>query len=214
MVVGDVMVKKPFTVKKDFSLRKAHDLMVDKSIRHLPVVDGSKLLGIITESDIRSAFVQSAGESGSKPAALPNPDKMKVQDYMTKNPMTVFPETHVEDAALMIYKNKIGGLPVLKNNKLVGIISILDMVGLFIELMGIIHSSSRVDVVIGKDPEKFDEVSKIIHKQNLNIIGVSMAPYPKDHNKRVYSFRLDLCDTKVVAKAIKKAGFKVLAAIE
>lgn len=214
MVVGDVMVKKPFTVKKDFSLRKAHELMVEKSIRHLPVVDGGKLLGIITESDIRAAFVQVAGKSGSKPVGLPDPKKMKVQDYMTKKPLTVFPETHIEDAALMIYKNKIGGLPVLKNNKLVGIISILDMVGLFIELMGIIHSSSRVDVVIGKDPEKFDEVSKIINNRNLNIISVSIAPYPKDKNKRVYSFRLDLCNTKVVAREIKKAGFKVLAAIE
>ena len=88
------------------------------------------------------------------------------------------------------------------------------MVGLFIELMGIVHSSSRIDVIIGKDPKNFDKVSKIIHEQNLNVINTSMAPYPKDKNKRVYSFRLDLCNTKLVAKEIKKAGFKVLAAIE
>ena len=86
--------------------------------------------------------------------------------------------------------------------------------GLFIELMGILHASSRIDVVMGKDLKNFDVVSKIIHEQNLKVINTSMAPYPKDKNKRVYSFRLDLCDTKLVANEIKKAGFKVLAAIE
>ena len=183
-------------------------------IRHLPVVDGDELLGIITESDIRSAFIITDQKSNTKKTHIPDPEKMKIQDYMTKDPLTVYPETHIEDAALIIYKNKIGTLPVLKQTKLVGIISISDLVGLFIELMGILHSSSRIDVVMGKDPKNFDVVSKIIQGQNLNVINTSMAPYLKDKNKRVYSFRLDLCDTKLIAQEIKKAGFKVLAAIE
>ncbi|MEC7641006.1 MAG: CBS and ACT domain-containing protein [Nitrospinota bacterium] len=212
MVVGDVMAEKVMTIKKNQSLKKAHDLMSKSAVRHLPVVDGDELLGIITESDIRSAFILSQGKSGAK--KTPDPDEMAVQDYMSKDPLTVYPETHIEDAALIIYKNKIGALPVLKQNKLVGLISISDMVGLFIELMGILHSSSRIDIVMGKDPKNFDKVSKIIQEQNLNVINTSMAPYPKDKNKRVYSFRLDLCDTKLVVREIKKAGFKVLAAIE
>ncbi|MFQ5716779.1 MAG: CBS and ACT domain-containing protein [Nitrospinales bacterium] len=214
MVVGDVMVKKPITIKEHCSLKQAQELMVKNSIRHLPVVEGSKLLGVITESDIRGAFIPN--HSKSKPKEEPNwdPEKMEVGDYMTSDPLVVYPETHVEDAALIIYKNKIGALPVLKSRKLVGVISILDMLGLFIDLMGIIHSSSRVDVVMGKSPENFDKASNIIHEQNVNIISVSMAPVQDDKNKRVYSFRLELCDTKVVVKALKKAGFKVAAAIE
>jgi acetoin utilization protein AcuB len=177
------------------------------------VVDDGDLLGIISENDIRGAFV-GPKKRGVRSVGDRNPARMKVGDYMTENPLTVFPETHIEDAALLIYKNKIGALPVIKLNKLVGIISIMDILGIFIDIMGIIHSSSRIDVIMGKDPAQFDKVSKIIHGQNLNIISVSMAPYKKDGDKRVYSFRLDLCDTKRVADEIGRAGFKVVAAIE
>lgn len=213
MIVGDVMVKKPITIKKSDSLKKAQDLMVKHSIRHLPIVDDGDLLGIISENDIRGAFVGTK-KTGVRFKGTKMPALMKVADHMTENPLTVFPETHIEDAALLIYKHKIGALPVIKLNKLVGIVSIMDILGIFIDIMGIIHSSSRIDVVMGKDPAQFDTVSKIIHGHNLSIIGVSMSPHKKDVAKRIYSFRLDLCDTKRVVDEINKAGFKVVAAIE
>ncbi|MDH5763296.1 MAG: CBS and ACT domain-containing protein [Nitrospinota bacterium] len=214
MIVGEVMSKKLITIKKSDSLKKAQDLMVEKSIRHLPVMDGTELLGIITESDIRSAFIIGKGSKtpSGKIIAL-NPSKMKVSDYMTRDPMVVVPETHIEDAALIIYKYKIGALPVIKRNKLVGIISIMDILGIFVDLMGIIHSSSRVDVVMDKNPKNFEKVSNIIHKENLNIISVGMAPHGAGGQKQVYFFRLDLCDTKNVVEKIENAGFKVISAI-
>ena len=210
MIVGEVMSKKLVTVKKTDSLKKAQDLMEEKSIRHLPVVDGKDLLGIITESDIRGAFMGKG--SKSKIRAL-TPAKMKVSDYMTPDPMAVVPETHIEDAALIIYKYKIGALPVIKRNKLVGIISIMDILGIFVDLMGIIHSSSRVDVAMDKNPANFEKVSNIIHGENLNIISVGMAPHSAGGNKQVYFFRLDLCDTASVVKKIEDAGFTVISAI-
>lgn len=187
--------------------------MVEKSIRHLPVMNGSDLLGIITESDIRAAFIYQGQKSRSKTVTLMNPSKIKVAQFMTENPSVVVPETHIEDAALMIYKNKFGALPVIKRNRLVGIISIIDILGIFINLMGILHSSSRIDVVMNKNPKKFDKVSSIINKENLNIISVGMTPYEKDPRKQVYFFRLDLCDTAKVVSKIEKAGFKVISAI-
>ncbi len=210
MIVGEVMSKKMITVKKSDSLKKAQDMMVEKSIRHLPVMNGTELLGIITESDIRGAFM---GKTNSSKVQALNPSKMKVSDYMTPDPMVVVPETHIEDAALIIYKYKIGALPVIKRNKLVGIISIMDILGIFVDLMGILHSSSRVDVAMDKNPKNFEKVSNIIHKEGLNIISVGMAPHGNGGNKQVYFFRLDLCDTANVVEKIKKAGFKVISAI-
>jgi acetoin utilization protein AcuB len=213
MIVGEVMSKKLITFKKTDSLKKAQDIMVEKSIRHLPVLNGKELLGIITESDIRSAFMSKGSKTKTgKPQAL-IPAKMKVSDYMTPDPMVVVPETHIEDAALIIYKYKIGALPVIKRNKLVGLISIMDILGIFVDLMGIIHSSSRVDVLMDKNPKNFEKVSNIIHKENLNIISVGMAPHSAGGNKQVYFFRLDLCDTANVVKKIETAGFKVISAI-
>ncbi len=213
MIVKEVMVKKVVTIKKDDHLDKAQDLIVKNSIRHLPVVDGKELLGIITESDIRGAFLAKANSKSAKTADL-DPKKMKVRDYMTRNPLTVEPETNIEDAALLIYQNKIGSLPVVSGKKLVGIISILDLLGLFVDMMGIIHSSSRIDVIMGKDPKNFDAVCRIFHDHNINIISVGMTPYPKSKNKVVYLFRLDLCKTTALVKAIEKAGFKVKSAMD
>ncbi len=214
MIVAEVMSKNLITVKKSDSLKKAQELMVEKSIRHLPVLDGKDLLGIITESDIRGAFIGKVTKTQAGKVAILNPSRMKVSDYMTKEPMVVVPETHIEDAALIIYKYKIGALPVIKRNKLVGILSIMDILGIFVNLMGIIHSSSRVDVAMDKNPRNFEKVTNIIHGEDLNIISVGMAPYPNDGKKQVYFFRLDLCDTKRVVEKIKKAGFKVVAAID
>jgi acetoin utilization protein AcuB len=132
---------------------------------------------------------------------------------MTETLLTVTPDTNLEDAALVIYKNKIGALPVVQNQGLVGIISVMDIVGLFIDIMGILHASSRIDVAIGKDPKDLEKVSKIINDHELNIISVGLEPEAAS-KKTVYSFRLDLCETKSVVKDIEKAGFKVLEAID
>jgi len=210
MIVEEIMTSKIVTIKSDDTLFKAQELMVKNSIRHLPVVHKKELEGIITESDIRGAFIPKKATDVS----TLDPKKMTVSNFMTRDPQTVNPETNIEDAALLIYKNKIGSLPVVTDGKLVGIISILDMLGLFIDMMGIIHSSSRVDVIMDKDPKNFEAVSKLIHDHGLNIISVGMAPYAKNKKKQVYFFRLDLCETASVVKKIEKAGFKVLNAID
>lgn len=212
MIVEEVMVKKVITIKSGDTLDTAQKLMVENSIRHLPVVNGSELDGILTESDIRSAFLSEIHLKSNTAPPL-NPKTMKVRNHMTREPLTVFPETNIEDAALLIYENKIGCLPVVSDNKMVGIVSIMDLLGLFIDMMGIIHSSSRIDVVMGKDPKNFDTVSGIFHDHDINIISVGMSPFNKSKDKRVYLFRLDLCETEPLVKAIEGAGFKVKSAI-
>jgi len=214
MIVGEVMVKNIITIKKNDTLEKAQTTMAENSIRHLPIVEKQKLLGIITESDIRGAFLSSHKVSTSGKTTDLDPKKTKVSSFMTKDPMVVAPETNIEDAALTLYRNKIGALPVISGDRLVGIISIMDMLGLFVDMMGMLHSSSRVDVVMNKSPENFEKVSNIIHDVGLNIISVGLMPYADDENKQIYYFRLDLCETKTVVQKIKKAGFNVVAAID
>ncbi len=191
MIAEEVMINKVITIKGDDTLDIAQELMVEHSIRHLPVVDGSELVGILTESDIRGAFLSEIHLKSDTAPKL-DPKTMKVKNHMTRDPLTVLPETNIEDAALLIYENKIGCLPVIRDNKMVGIISIMDLLGLFIDMLGIIHSSSRIDVVMGKDTKNFDTVSGIFHDHGINIISVGMSPFNKSKNKRVYLFRLDL----------------------
>ncbi len=102
MIVKEVMVKKVVTVKKDDHLDKAQNLMVKNSIRHLPVMNGKELWGIITESDIRGAFLAQANAKTGKILEL-DPKQMKVRDYMTRSMLFFGPEKNIEDAALLIY---------------------------------------------------------------------------------------------------------------
>jgi len=211
MIVEEIMTVDLVTIKESDSLRRAQELMVEKSIRHLPVVSKKKLLGIITESDIRGAFIFNESPKDEKPF---DPSKMPVKEYMTRDPLTVAPDTNIEDAALVIYRNKIGGLPVVKEGKLEGIVTILDMLGLFIDMMSILHSSSRIDVLIDKSQKSIDKITKIIVGHGLEIISTGIEPYEDDPKMQICCFRMDLCETERVVKDIEKAGFEVLDAID
>ncbi len=174
------------------------DLMKEHSIRHLPVVEKQKLVGLVTESDLREVFLASLVED------------LTIAGIMITEPMTVTPKTEIEDAAKLIYYHKIGGLPVVDEyGQVVGIITVADLVEAFIELMGLLKSSSRIDVVLGDDPEAFERVSGLIRSRGGEVISVGISG--KDLGAaRTYFFRLEKCDVEAIASALQEAGFEVV----
>ncbi len=197
MKVSEWMVKNPIVVTLDQRVQDCVDLMREHSIRHLPVVENQKLIGLVTESDLREVFLASLVED------------LTIQGVMITEPLTVTPDTEIEDAAKLIYYHKIGGLPVVDEySQVVGILTVADLVEAFIELMGLLKSSSRIDVVLGDDPEAFERVSGLIRSKGGEVISVGISG--KDLGaKRTYFFRLEKCDVEVIAHALQEAGFKV-----
>ena len=212
MIVKEIMSKNPVTIGPSVKLRTVNELMRANKVRHVPVVRNGKLIGIVTEKDIRYAMIPEKIPGKKVPKGW-NLDHLKVQDTMTKKTITISQDAQVEEAARMIYGNKIGALPVMKNTKLVGIISVMDILGVFIEMMGMLKSSSRIDVLMKESQVNFDKVSKIIYKNEGQIISVGITPYPKDKKKSIYLFRLESCNVKPIAKDIKKEGFVVTSTI-
>ena len=212
MIVKEVMSKNPVTIGPATKLRVLNELMKANDVRHVPVVKNGKMIGIVTEKDIRYAMIPEKIPGKKVPQGW-NLDHLKVQDIMIENTITIAQEAQVEEAARIIYGLKIHALPVMKNDKLVGIISVMDILGIFIEMMGMLKSSSRIDVLMEESQANFDKVSKIIHKNNGQIIGVGITPYPKDKKKSIYLFRLESCNVKPIAKNIKKEGFVVTSTI-
>jgi acetoin utilization protein AcuB len=137
---------------------------------------------------------------------------VSLKDLMIKDPITVGPEDDIETAAQIIYNHKIGGLPVTKSGRLVGIITETDLLRAFIDMMGILSSTSRMDVAAGNKPELLKKALQIINDAGGDVINVSMTL--QKSRKRVYHFRLAACKTGLIKKALAQGGFDVLAAID
>jgi acetoin utilization protein AcuB len=201
MKVKKRMAKKVVTIGKDATVSDAIKLMKKHSIRHLPVIEEGALVGWVTEGDIRQAYLASLIE------------QVSIGDIMIKDPMTISPEANLEEAAELLFRHGIGGLPVVDNNKVVGVITVADIMAAFIEVMGILQESSRIDVVLGGKTHAFENVSKIIRDHGSEIISVGMSAH-QDRTKRVYYLRLAKCDVDPIVKDIEKAGYKVVSVTE
>jgi CBS domain-containing protein len=111
------------TIDPDASLAEARVLLDQHRIRHLPVVEDGNPVGIITDRDIRSA------------APASSLGQVKVGEIMTRNLITVTPGTQVQEAAKLMVTHRIGGLPVQREGKLVGIITETDLLNALVEIM-------------------------------------------------------------------------------
>jgi len=211
MIVGKHMRKKIITLKKDDSVEKAIRLMKRHSIRHLPVVDKDKMLGMITASDLHRAMLPS--QSKSKATKTISPLERPVREIMPKKTITITPHTDIEQAASLLHYHKIDGLPVVENGSIVGILTLTDLLEVLIEIMSIIGSSVRLDIVLGKKKGAYDDVCKIITSKRASIISVAMSAH-SNLEERIYFFRLKAKGLSPIVKALTSAGYKVVSAIE
>src|SRR4030042_1815775 len=163
MKVKKRMAKKLVTIRKDATVSAAINLMKKHSIRHLPVVEQGELHGWVTERDIREAYLASIIE------------QVSMGDIMIKDPITISPDANLEEAAELLYRHGIGGLPVVDKGKLVGVITVADIMAAFIEVMGILQESSRIDVILGGKLHAFENVSKIIRDQEIEKAGYKVV---------------------------------------
>ena len=201
MKIHTLMISDPITIDAHASISEAIELMKINSIRHLPVVSkGNILEGFLTLADLKQGLI---------PSMLGD---LNLQDLMIKEPISISPDDDVEFAAKLIYNHKIGGLPVVKGDQLVGIITATDILRTFIDMMGILSSSSRIDVVIGEQPGSFKNALQIINDQGAEIINVGMAE--EQGGQRIYFFRLAACKTNKIKKALEKQGYEVSAAMD
>ncbi len=194
------MNKNVVTISPDADLRNAIEIMHRHSIRHLPVVDGDRMLGFVTESNLRQYLLTDML------------NELTTSDVMIINPITVDSNASVDYAARLIHEYKIGGLPVLDKRKLVGIITITDILGAFIELLGLLEESTRLDVLLNEKKGSIDDILKLIKEMGSKIISVGVDT--QSSRKKVYYIRLKKTDVKPIIQRIEQSGHKVLALME
>jgi acetoin utilization protein AcuB len=201
MKIHSLMIPDPITITANASISEAIELMKINSIRHLPVISQDRRLkGFLTLTDLKQGLI---------PSMLGD---LTLQDLMIKDPITVDPDDDIEFAAQLIYKNKIGGMPVVKDDRLAGIITATDILRTFIDMMGILSSTSRIDVVIGDQSGSLKSALQVVNDAGGDIINVGMTSQGTD--RRIYYFRLAACKTAGIKAALEKQGYEVLAAMD
>ena len=135
MKVRDIMTSDVLTVRADDAIRRAAALADERGIRRFPVLDAEgALVGILTDRDLKNATVSSIvlTEKKSHDFLL---DTTKVGQIMTARPRTVTPDTSLQEAAGIILEMKVGGLPVVQGERLVGIVTETDLVLALLDLL-------------------------------------------------------------------------------
>lgn len=169
MLVQNWMSRDVVTVEADTPFLEARLILKDKKIRHLPVVDRGKLIGVVTDRDLKEA-----APSGATTLDVYEVNylllKMTVRDLIKKAPITVKPTNSVEKAALLMHDHKIGCLPVVDEaGALVGVITETDLLGVMVEILGYKEKGTRIAFQVPDTPEACQDLVHVLRDFRLDL---------------------------------------------
>jgi len=199
MLVGGRMSRRPITVMQDVGIEEALKIMRDEKVRRLPVLNRRGLLvGIVSEKDLLLAS-PSPATSLSIHEMHYLLSKMKVSEVMTRDVMTVTEYTSLEEASRIMVDNRIGGLPVMRDDKLVGIITETDLFKIFIELLGARERGVRVTMLVPEQPGVLAQVTAEVANMGGNIVALGTFLGEDTTNRLVTIKVADVDEEKLVA---------------
>ncbi len=206
MFVCDYMKKSLLTVNKDTPIATALEILQKNQIRQLPVVEGEKLAGLVTEKQLLKVSPSPATSLGAfeRQYFLAN---MKVSEVMVKFPLTVTPDTTIEEAALYMREHKIGSAPVVVGEKLVGIITVTDIFDALIKYFGYGKSGLRLVIESRDRSGLFAEITQLLNDFNAPVKGVIY--FVKDNEEARIKLRIETSDASPLLAAMKSRGFKI-----
>jgi acetoin utilization protein AcuB len=177
MFVSDWMTRRVFTVSPDSPVHEALTLMREKQLKHLPVVKDNRLKGIISERDIKE-FCPSKATTLDVYELHYLLEKVKVKEIMKGRVVTTTSDTPIEEAAMKLYDEYIGCLPVLDNGVITGIICDRDIFRALIDITGVRHDGHRIFLTIDDRPGSIKEVADIVRKHGFHLQSI-LTSYQK-----------------------------------
>jgi len=201
MLVGERMSHPVISITPDMPIHDALSLFRQERIRRAPVVKNGKLVGIVSDKDLLNA-------TPSKATSLSIWEinyllsKVTVAEVMTKKVLSVAEDTPIEEAARIMADNKIGGLPVMRDGHVIGIITETDLFKIFLELMGARERGVRVTALV---TEKAGQLAKIT--QALSSLGGNFIAFGvftgEDPSNRMVTFKVAGLEKEAVKTAVE-----------
>jgi acetoin utilization protein AcuB len=210
LLVKDSMTRDVAALSPQATAAEALGLCRERRIRHLPVLEEGRLVGIVSDRDLRSA-APALGDP-ERASAL---EEIGISEVMTRDVVTAAPDDSIEVAANRMREKRIGCLPVIESGALVGVITSSDVMEALVYLVGAHEPGSRLEVVMPDRPGTMAGVAGIFGALGINIVSVVAGPPPEvtpegSPEGRVAVFRISTIDPSEAVEILESAGYAVL----
>ncbi len=206
LLVRNSMTRELVTVVSETTAAEALALCRMNRIRHLPVLEGRRLVGVISDRDLRAA-TPALGDLARAEAL----DRIRVADEMARDVATAGPEDPIEDAAMAMYERKIGCLPVVDGEDLVGILTTSDVMRALVRLVGAHKPGSRLEVALPSRSGSMAEVTQLVRDEGVDIVSILASSENEDEaGERVAVLRVATIDPKQVVESLRAAEYRIL----
>lgn len=211
MFIDKSMTRNVITIGPDASILEAREKTLTCRIRHLPVIDEQdRLIGIVTDRDIRSAMPSSFLPDEENEQQKERLSRIKVRDIMTPDPLTISPTNTLEDALLMFQKLKVGAFPVVDpDGKLIGIISVRDLMRAFINVLNITEPGTLLCIVAENKLGQMKRIVDAITEERISFGSILVARHWDEGKRAVFPYLLT-SNVARVKKKLEALGFELL----
>jgi acetoin utilization protein AcuB len=211
MFVSRSMTRKVITVNPETTIFEAQELMAANRIRHLPVVVADhKLVGIVTDRDLRSALPYRYFKEGISPAETESLKNLRVKDIMTQKVITIPPAYTIQDALMVIQNSRVGALPVVDDvGRLQGIISVRDLLRAFINVLGIGQPGTLLCILVEEKVGQLKRIVDAITEMGVSFGSVLVARYWDENKRAVFPYLLTQ-NVAQVKKKLQAMGYELL----
>jgi acetoin utilization protein AcuB len=215
LLVQDWMTRNPITLSPEATVAEALTLCRERRIRHIPTLEEGRLVGIVSDRDLRDAS-----------PALGDPERARtlqeipVADVMSREVITVDPQDSIENAAQQMYELKIESLPVVSEGavagagstvaeeEVLGIVTSSDVMRALVTLAGLPEPGCRIEVSVPNREGILAEVAGKIRELEVDIVSVLSDP-DRRSGQRTMVFQLATADPSSVMQSLKTAGYEV-----
>ncbi|MFH0780768.1 MAG: CBS domain-containing protein [Pseudomonadota bacterium] len=211
MFVSERMSKDMITANPDMTIFEAKKIMTDRDIRHLPIVDGGgKLLGIVTDRDVRDAMPSTLLKKVDYDITLAKIMNFPVKDIMTQNPLTIYGYYTIQDTLLVMQKKKVGALPVIdQEGRLKGILSTRDLLRAFVNVLNIDEPGCLLCIIVKEKQGQMKKIVDIITEEKISLGSVLVARVWDKEKRAIFPYLLTNNVINVKKRLIEN-GFELI----
>jgi acetoin utilization protein AcuB len=202
MLVGERMSHPVISVSPETPIHDVLAMFKKEHIRRAPVVKDGKMVGIVTENDLLNASPSSVTTLSVWEMNYMI-SKITIKQVMSKKVLSVKKDTPIEEAARIMADSKLGGLPVMDDGKVVGMITETDLFKIFLELMGAREKAVRVTAQIAEKPGQLALLTKAIADAGGNFISFGQFTGP-DTSTKLVTFKVAGMKMEAVKEALEK----------